>query len=469
MNGRDGPAGAAEPRGRHGAKVAVALALSGGGTRAAAFAYGALWGLSQLRARGGGPSLLDETEVVSSVSGGSFVAAYLKAYGVERLFNDFAPSFLFRDIECALIDALASPFQLIRLASPKFSRIDLAAELYEGLFGHKSFADLDQGPPYLVINATDMSSGGRFEFTQEYFDRLGSRLGPYSVARAVAASSAFPFLLAPITLRNFGRQSSRFDPAKLINRARNDWENNVEVHREALDVLSYLHDGRKKRYCHLLDGGLADNIGVRHIIRNLAPLHWLRERLLVPGLERLVIVCVNARTRPESTLVDSSWTPCFPSVLSATSSIAMDNYTDASLVSLERAIRAAGVPLEHDDPLPLRSGERRLQNRIRLDVGGGRIVTIYVVYLTFDGIESDNLRTELLNVGTRFYLPPATVTLVAREGETRLRRSAVLDAFARETGAEWGTQAMPLAGSLCAPCSRHAVLDRVFGTKRPTK
>src|SRR5262245_65240489 len=64
---------------------------------------------------------------------------------------------------------------------------------------------LDRAPdrrPYVLLNATDMTLGARFEFTQDQFDLLCSDLSMVPVARAVAASSAFPVLLSPLTVQN---------------------------------------------------------------------------------------------------------------------------------------------------------------------------------------------------------------------------------------------------------------------------
>lgn len=54
------------------------LSFSGSGTRAAAFAYGALEALSQTKIRIDGETirLLGQVDVVRSFSGGSFTAAY---------------------------------------------------------------------------------------------------------------------------------------------------------------------------------------------------------------------------------------------------------------------------------------------------------------------------------------------------------------------------------------------------------
>ena len=53
-----------------------------------------------------------------------------------------------------------------------------------------------------------MTLGARFEFTQDQFDLLCSDLSTVPVARAVAASSAFPILLSPLTLHNYSVDSA---------------------------------------------------------------------------------------------------------------------------------------------------------------------------------------------------------------------------------------------------------------------
>lgn len=78
----------------------VCLALSGGGTRAAALSYGVLAKLrdTRIRWRGKERSLLDEVDCISSVSGGSFTAAYYGLFG-KRIFKDFRARFLERNIQ----------------------------------------------------------------------------------------------------------------------------------------------------------------------------------------------------------------------------------------------------------------------------------------------------------------------------------------------------------------------------------
>ncbi|MBV8143521.1 MAG: patatin-like phospholipase family protein, partial [Gammaproteobacteria bacterium] len=86
-------------RGQH--EDLVILAFSGGGTRAAAFSYGVLEALRDLEvttAGGHKARLLDEVDVITGVSGGSFTALGYGLYG-DRLFTLFESSFLKRDVQ----------------------------------------------------------------------------------------------------------------------------------------------------------------------------------------------------------------------------------------------------------------------------------------------------------------------------------------------------------------------------------
>src|SRR4051812_33188153 len=70
------------------------LGFSGGGTRAASLSYGILEELART-AVGDAPAqhrLLDDVGIISSVSGGSFTAAYYGLYG-DRIFSEFEPRF----------------------------------------------------------------------------------------------------------------------------------------------------------------------------------------------------------------------------------------------------------------------------------------------------------------------------------------------------------------------------------------
>src|SRR6202041_1551504 len=80
-------------------------------------------------------------------------------------------------------------------------------------------------------------------------------------------------------------------------------------------------------YVHLMDGGLADNIGLRSIINAYEQSNGFISRNL-SDIERLVVIAVNARTESNDAISDNHHTPhIIPTVAMATATIAMDNYS----------------------------------------------------------------------------------------------------------------------------------------------
>ena len=92
---------------------------------------------------------------------------------------------------------------------------------------------------------------------------LASDLSTFPVARAVAASSAFPFLLSPVTLKNYPHAKD-FTLPRDVREGLNDYETNRRRYYWARNRALYLDDVSRP-YLHLMDGGLADNIGLRPI------------------------------------------------------------------------------------------------------------------------------------------------------------------------------------------------------------
>jgi NTE family protein len=111
----------------------IQLSFSGGGTRAAALAYGVLeelraqkiyWDRRERR-------LLDEIDLITAISGGSILAAYYALYG-EQTFSTFEKEFLFANLQDELMQrVLFSPINWWRLTSPRFGRSDIFAELLD--------------------------------------------------------------------------------------------------------------------------------------------------------------------------------------------------------------------------------------------------------------------------------------------------------------------------------------------------
>lgn len=358
----------------------VVLAFSGGGTRAAALSYGVLKQLADVSLPGG-RTLLDEVDVMSSVSGGSFTSAFYALRGRE-IFDPasaFHRKLLYYQLQSDLVrNAVYRPQNWKHLGS----RVEIAARNYEQIFGHATFADLTTHPerPYLILNGTDASTGARFEFTQEQFDLLCADLARFPLARAVAASSAFPGLLNSMTVDNHNRDAgcgyngpgARADD--WVADAANDRAISYRRFAAGRDVRRYLDAGR--RHLHVLDGGLADNIGLRSILQSLNsadrpiierqgadPLQggWsLLQKINNQEVKTIVVITVNAKTDRRKRWDEKRSGPGTFSVLSASAGIPMGNFTmetlelmrgyakDAELTA-NGPIRIHGVEIAFDD------------------------------------------------------------------------------------------------------------------------
>ena len=115
------------------------LSFSGGGTRAAAMSYGMLEALAKVdipkKNNNGKPnhsnhSLLEEVDVISSVSGGSFTAAYYGLHG-KKAFEDYKERFLYRRVQSALLWRIFNPLRWPKLFSPGYTRSNLTGDYYD--------------------------------------------------------------------------------------------------------------------------------------------------------------------------------------------------------------------------------------------------------------------------------------------------------------------------------------------------
>jgi NTE family protein len=296
----------------------VIVTASGGGTRAATLAMGVLGVMDKIKLVSGG-SLADEIDVLSSVSGGSVTAGYFALNGPKKL-DELREKFTGQDNIREMLDAALRPSELLSLWSPLSERVDtlidyLDKKLYEGA----TFATLAARPrrPYLIVNAGDMVEGTVFPFTQPTFDLLCSDLTKTKVSTAVAASASFPFAYSPVTLDNYSYKDNPQDkcPVRFTGRlgprrTMTNWYENpaLATWQRAEDAYA---EGRKA-YIHLLDGGIADNLGISEPYRLLTQddaSPSFKRQIAEGRIKKIIVVTINARVHAESPKLDSRPNP----------------------------------------------------------------------------------------------------------------------------------------------------------------
>jgi len=280
--------------------VLVMLAFSGGGMRATALSYGVLKALANtpVEISGKSTNLLNEVDMISSVSGGSFTAAYFGLNGY-RIFDDFEDKFIRANIEASLIKKLLSPKRWYALGSSYYDRSEVASDFYDKvLFKGATFADLAHQPgPAILINATDLTLGTGFGFHQQQFDWMCSSVSKFPLARAVTASSAVPGLFSAVTVLNYGSDCEAKVPEWM---ASDLWSAHPKLAPISNKINAYLNSVERP-YIHTMDGGLADNLGLRALMDYFAIRGDVADALDDLGIQKtkkIVVIVTDAAAAP---------------------------------------------------------------------------------------------------------------------------------------------------------------------------
>ncbi len=434
----------------------VVLAFSGGGTRAAAFSYGVLEFLrrTEVTVPKGKGRLLDAVDVITGVSGGSFTALAFGLYG-DKLFADYEQRFLKRDVEGELLARALSPANWGNLASTGWGRSELAAELYdEILFNGATYGDLDRGDgPFIMVSTTDISNGGRVVLNQNIFNLLCADLNAVRLSRAAAASSAVPVVLSPVTINNYGGTCNYSVPAwvQMFTRSANPPRPAARAIRELKDAEPYA-DSRQNPYIHLVDGGVADNVGMRGVLdalEFLEALHDAGQPTPLDHVKRIVVFVVNSLSSPPTKWNESESPPGTVDILLKATGVPIDHYSYEAVELLKdiaarwdkdrRTRELAGCSAGKDSPVCA---------AIRVPQA-----EIYAIDVSFAALPDAKEREYLNRQPTSFVLPAEAVDRLRAAAGAIILASPEFQRLLRDVGAK--VVADPSAsGSAAGPPAR---------------
>ncbi len=222
----------------------LALALSGGGVRAAVFHCGVLQRLAL-------DGLLEQTTFVSTVSGGSLVTGLILCRnghrwpGSKEFLDTVLPQVTERLTTTTLQwsyvwRSLALPWRLAR------GRARILAKQLEAQWGIEGSLQQLPATPRWIINATCYETGKNWRFGQS---RMGDYLTGYvrnpdvAITDAIAASAAVPGLIGPLVVRSSRYAWHRYEGGELVPTTT-----------------------PAKRY-ELWDGGVYDNLGIEPLFK----------------------------------------------------------------------------------------------------------------------------------------------------------------------------------------------------------
>lgn len=379
--------------------ISLVLAFSGGGLRAAALAYGVMLELreTQVVVDDQRRQLLDDVKVISAVSGGSFTAAYYGLYG-DTLFSRFESEVLRRDLETEITDRVLS---LDHLLSSN-TRGEAAASVYsEFIFGDATFADMRrQNAPLILINASDLSTGARVSFIQDFFRLLCSDINSYPVTKAVAASASVPLLFEPVVLQNF--DNCDVGPALTrLQQAAGEYEGSqMELAVESISRLAM----QKERYpyLHLVDGGITDNLGLRSIYELVELYGGIGRFMQVMGRTtdaRSVLISVDASVNSSLGIGAVPEEPSVEQSINAVTDIQLHRYNASTLELMREEFERWHVELSD----------------------AGRDVESYFVDVALADYPDSDKVSEFNQIPTTLNLTPEQVDALIRAGRELLR------------------------------------------------
>jgi predicted acylesterase/phospholipase RssA len=416
--------------------VVVGLAFSGGGTRAAAFAFGVLKGLAATPSPDGDAALLGHVDFVSGVSGGSITAAYFGYRGADAL-GDFRERFLTQDVEAHLHTSPLDPANWLRWleGGGVNDRRGMQTWLDQNLFDHQTFAALERPDrPIVWINASDIYNHTPFAFDHETFDALCSDLAQLPISEAVAASAAVPVAFAPIVIKSYSGEC-RYQTPAWVTKALADATLPADLQSYAQAISNY-HDLDAQRYVKLLDGGLVDNYGLAAITLRREENAGTAYAPLTPeqavSLRKLLFVLVDSG---QST--DNSW------VMTPGGPVGLDLAMAAVNTPLEAAKHASfdvfdkDIAAWHDKLVHWRCAMSSSDVlRLRGSLAGWKCddVHFYIAPISFALLDAPE-RDRLSKLPTSLTLPTPDVDALIAGGEEALSRAPQFQKFLAAPGA----------------------------------
>lgn len=403
--------------------IIAAVTLSGGGARAAGFGLGVLRELEATRFQWEGRQtrLLDEVSIVSGVSGGSVLATYYAAFG-DEVFTRFDRDFLMVNFQSSLIRDALSPGTMYKLTSPWYGRSNALSERLDEVFRGQTFGDLRArgGRPRLLVTATDLTTGAPFEFTPEQFALICSDLDSVPLSFAVAASSAVPILLSPVTVRNYAGSC----PAPALPFDETAIENNLSARLLHMIAKSY-RDAQERPYIHLVDGGVVDNLGVRGLLDRAVANGSLNELFKnhAPGTVRhIVLISVNSE-RDTADRIDAS------------------DRLPSGMQVLDAMVFGAGSRLTSETTAMVNDAARRMTEELKAERSRpgspfAQDAEIHVISVSLRDVPGKDLRQRLLNVPTALTILPLQVRELEQAGRLALRASPAFQRLRVSLGVE---------------------------------
>jgi NTE family protein len=249
----------------------------------------------------------------------------------------------------------------------------------------------------------------------------------------VAASNGFPILFTPITLRSYAERCRGVRPPFVPTTVSADMADGSSRRVQLERIVARLMDPERTRWMHLMDGGIADNLGLRGLLNLMIGLDINTEMLRRQALRtrRILVVSVDGQAAADPTLNQQRVVTGLGQIFSAVSGTQIDacNYETLalthkqakSLVERVKALRCAAGPVIDGHPCD--------------DVKG------QVIHLALSGITDPAERAKLQAIPTGLTIPREDVDALVAFGERLTREHPGIRAMLEDQPASAPAQA----------------------------
>ena len=271
-----------------------------------------------------------------------------------------------------------------------------------------------------------MTHGIWFNFVQNTFDVICPDVSRVQVARAAAASSAVPFVLSPITLRNYAG-SCEYREAEWIKEALQERAVSTRRYNLAAHVSPFL-DAEQKPYIHLIDGGISDNLGLRVVLDRIVHLQdaWHSLKYLKrDDTNKFIFIVVNAETEPDASIDQKESPPTGKYSLSAATSVQISRYNFETIELLRSSFAKWAEEIKTNRCREARRGER--PETTRCDD-----IVFYLVEVNFEELTDNEERHFFMSLPTSFKLSDEEVDKLREVAGRIIRESAEFQRLLRD-------------------------------------
>jgi NTE family protein len=236
-----------------------------------------------------------------------------------------------------------------------------------------------------------------------------------------------------VTLNNYGGTCGYQYPAWVQSVA--DPETRVRpsgrAYQRYLEMKSF-QNSKDRPYIHLVDGGVADNIGVRGVLETMEELEAsaaFRGDVGFGTVKRIVLMVVNSHSSPSTDWDRRESPPGFVTQLMQSTGVPIDRYSFETVETMKDRAAIWGWRRELEVARARLAGATEAQAQASVPK-----TDLHVLDVSFDAIPSPGEREYFLNLPTSFVLPDEAVDRLRDVAGQLLQHSADYQSVVRSLG-----------------------------------